>query len=146
MKFKSFDKYLEKRIVRKITPDKSRARFLIKESEKSLEWLKLLVKKLGITDGNASSIVGDCYNVIMQIARAKMLSDGFSSAGLNAHEAEVSYLMKLGFSEDFVSFVDELRYRRNSITYYGKGVDKDYAEKVFKFIEKNFDKLRSLFE
>ena len=47
---------------------------------------------MGIDDDNANSIVKDCYDIIMELIRAKLLLDGYSSSGQFAHEAEVSYL------------------------------------------------------
>ena len=67
-----------------------------------------------------------------------MLKKGFSAASNGTHEAEVSYLSKMGFKEKDVLFVDQLRYSRNSITYYGKILDKEYAEIVFSFLNKNY--------
>jgi len=71
-----------------------------------------------------------------------LLIDGFSSSGNFAHESEISYLKKLGFPEGEISFLNELRYFRNSVTYYGKLLDKEYAEKVYAFMNKIIVKLR----
>ncbi len=75
-----------------------------------------------------------------------MLVDGYKAVGFSAHEAEVSYLSKLEFSESEIVFMDEIRYSRNSILYYGKKFDKDYAEKVLKFLDATYSKLRELVE
>ena len=48
----------------------------------------------------------------------------------------------LGFKDIEVSFMNELRYFRNSIVYYGKILDKGYAEKVIKFLNKIYPKLK----
>lgn len=142
----SFDSYLRKRAARKITPDRARANFLIIEADISFEGLKERIDKIGINDKNANSIIKDCYDVIMEIIRAKMLIDGYSASGHNAHEAEVSYLRKLGFEDREVSFINELRYFRNSVTYYGKLLDKEYAKKIVDFLMKNHKRLRGLFD
>ncbi|MEK6842700.1 MAG: hypothetical protein AABX84_02695, partial [Nanoarchaeota archaeon] len=60
------------------------------------------------------------------------------------HEAEISYLKKLGFPDSEISFLNELRYFRNSITYYGKILDKEYAEKVYVFLNKIIAKLKRI--
>ena len=54
-----FEYYIKKGVVRKITSDKSRAQFLIKESEVSLEALKERINAMGINDKNANSIIKD---------------------------------------------------------------------------------------
>lgn len=141
-----FYEYVEARVVKKISPDKPRARFLITESNNSLEGLKERVQKIGINDKNANSIIKDCYDIIMELIRAKLLLEGYVSSGQYAHEAEVSYLRELKFLDNEVAFLNELRYFRNSVTYYGKILDRLYAEKVFEFMTKILPKLFGLFK
>ena len=135
-----FEYYVNKGIIRKISPDKSRAEFLIKESKLGLEGLKERVKMMGVNNRNANSIIKDCYDIIMEIIRAKLLLKGYSSSGIYAHEPEVSYLRQLGFFDSEISFLNELRYFRNSITYYGKLLDTEYERKVLRFLDKIYKK------
>ncbi len=141
---KEFEYYLKKGVVRKLTPDKPRAEFLIKESEVSLEGLKERIKIIGINNKNANSIIKDCYDIIMELVRAKLLLNGYSSSGSHAHEGEISYLKKLEFPESEISFLNGIRYYRNSVTYYGKILDKEYAKKVFDFLKKFIGKLKGI--
>lgn len=131
-----FEYYVSKGVIRKIAPDKPRAEFLTKEAEVSLKGLKERVKVMGINEFNSNSIIKDCYDIILEIVRSKLLLEGYASSGRYAHEAEVSYFKKLGFPDSEVFFLNELRYFRNSITYYGKLLDKEYAQKVFDFLVK----------
>ena len=131
---KPFEEYVKKRIVRKVTPDKSRAVFLIGESDSSLEGLNERLEKVGINEKKANSIIKDCYDIMLELIRARLLLEGYAAAGLGAHEAEISYMSKLGFSDREVDFLNEVRYYRNSVTYYGKILDKDYAGMVVKFL------------
>jgi hypothetical protein len=133
---KTFDEYVEDGTIKKASINKARAEFLVNESQISLEGLKERVEKLGIHDKNANSIIKDCYDIIMELIRAILLLNGYNSSGYYAHEAEVSYLAKLKFSDEDVSFLNEVRYFRNSITYYGRILDKAYAEKVLLFMKK----------
>lgn len=141
---KEFEYYLKRGVIRKIAPDKSRAEFLIKESEISLEGLRERIDIIGINDKNANSIIKDCYDILMEIIRAKLLLRGYSSSGSYAHEGEISFLNKIGFRESEISFLNGLRYYRNSVTYYGKILDKEYAEKVYAFLEKVICQLGNL--
>jgi len=141
---KNFAEYLNKGIIKKCSPDHSRAKFLLEESEKSLRGLKKRLEIMEIEEDNANSIVKDCYDIIIELIRAKLLLDGYNSSGQFAHEAEVSYLTKLGFSDNEISFVNEWRYFRNSVTYYGKQLDIEYAKKVTIFTEKIVPKLREI--
>lgn len=141
---RKFEEYLNEGIITKISADKSRAMFLIEESSNTLEGLNERAEIIGINNKNANSIIKDCYDIIMELVRAKLLLTGYNSLGQYAHEAEVAYLMELGFSDNDVAFLNELRYYRNSVTYYGKILDKNYAEKVFDFMKKILPKLQML--
>ena len=72
----------------------------------------------------------------MLLLRAKMLEEGFSSVGKGAHEAEVSYAKHIGFSESELLLLDQLRYFRNGILYYGKQFDAVYAKTIIFYTQK----------
>ncbi|MBU0761312.1 MAG: hypothetical protein KJ600_03820 [Nanoarchaeota archaeon] len=143
---KRFDDFLESGIVKKRTPDKSRSGFLFgflfDESAKDYAFLLELVKKIPINESNVNIVVKQCYDVIMQMVRGQMLLQGYHARGAGAHEAEVSYLVNLGFSEKDVEFVDQIRYFRNGMLYYGTIVDLEYAKKVVEFLERVYDRLK----
>ena len=141
---KSFNEFIESKIVKKQSPDKSRAEFLIKESGQNYLFLKELIKKIGVKDENANHFIKNSHDIIMELIRAKMLLDGYNASGFGAHEAEVSYLRNLNFREADVQFADQLRYFRNGILYYGTILDKEYAEKVLVFLEKTYNKLKEV--
>ena len=138
---KYFESFLEEGVVKKQLPDKSRAEFLIKESEKGYKALFESIEKIGINENNANSYVKNCYGVIMEIIRAKMLLEGYNASGYRAHETEVAYLRNLGFNETDVQFLDQIRFFRNGMLYYGTILDKEYAEKVIEFLNKIYPKL-----
>ncbi len=141
---KYFESFLSEGVVKKQAPDKSRAEFLIKESEKGYKALLELVKKIGINENNANNFIKNCYDVIMEIIRAKMLLKGYNASGMGAHEAEVSYLRKLKFNENDVQFLNQMRFFRNGMLYYGTILDKKYAEKTLKFAKSILPKLKNL--
>ena len=143
---KEFREYVKKGIIKKGSIDKSRAEFLINESQNSLEGLKERIEKIGINDKNANSIIKDCYDIIMELIRAKLLLTGYNSSGQYSHEAEVSYFKKLGFPINEVLFLNELRYFRNGIIYYGKRLNAEYANKIFGFLNRIYPKIYKLIE
>jgi len=96
---------------------------------------------MGIDEDNANSITKDIYDIIMELIRAKLLLDGYKASGNFSHEAEVSFLIELGFSDSEVLFLNQLRYSRNSIIYYGKLLNKEYAGKAREFLNKIYPKL-----
>ena len=139
---KPFDEFIKEGIVRKQSLDRSRAEFLKMESEQNYNYLLDLIEKMGIIEVNANDYIKKCYDILMELIRAKMLILGLNATGHNAHEAEVSYMRLLGFSENEVQFVNQMRYFRNGMLYYGTIMDKEYAEKVIDFTKKNYKKLR----
>ena len=143
---RKFEEFVTEGIVKKQSPDISRANFLFDESEKSHKFLKTIISDYGATNDNANSIIRLCYDILMEMIRASMLKKGFNSSGQGAHEAEVSYLRVLGFNENDVMFADQLRYFRNGIVYYGKILDAQYAKKVIEFLEKTYPKLKKIVE
>jgi hypothetical protein len=131
-----FDEFIKNRIVKEQAPDRSRAEFLAKEAENSYRLLLELIKKIKLDDSNANLFVKSCYDLLMEQIRAKMLLQGYNASGFGAHEAEVSYLRVLQFSENDVQFADQLRYFRNGMLYYGTALDREYAEKVIGFTKR----------
>lgn len=130
----SFEYYLKKGVVRKISIDNSRAESLINESKIDYKVLKDWFNK--ISDKSPGMVIKNSYDVIMGLIRARMFKDGYKSYGVGAHEAEVSYLTVLGFSERDIKFMDKLRFFRNKILYEGKSLDEEYANKVIRFLDK----------
>jgi hypothetical protein len=143
---KTFEDYLKEGTAKKQSPDRLRSRSLINESEDSYKILFSFIEKMGLDDNNANHVIKNSYDILMELIRAKMLLDGFSTTGKGAHEAEVSYLSKIGFDNKDVDFANDLRYFRNGIMYYGKKFDKSYAEKVLKFIKRLYLSLKKMCE
>lgn len=133
---KEFEEYVKLGIAKKQNPDLIRAKALVEESKEGYDILMSYVNEKKINDYNANHIIKNAYDVLMELIRAKMLSVGFNSSGHGAHEAEVSFLKNIGMNETDIEFADQLRYFRNSIIYYGKKLNVEYAKKVLKFVKK----------
>ncbi len=138
---RKFGEFIKENVVKKQSIDRSRAEFLIKESERSYRNLLEMIEKLKVDDINANMFIKSCYDILMELIRAKMLLEGYNASGFGAHEAEVSYLRILGFNEKDVQFIDQIRFFRNGILYYGTVLDKVYAEKVIGFTKRVYQKL-----
>ena len=130
MILKKFEEFVKSRIVKKQNPDEERAKSLLKESKEKLDFFEKVRKKLG-KELNSNYVIETCYDVLIEILRAKLLVKGFKT---DSHEAEVSYMRNLGFSENDVNFMNQLRYFRNGIKYYGRIFEKEYSDKVIKFL------------
>jgi len=139
-----FDEFIKENIVKKQGIDRSRAEFLIKESENSYKNLLEMIEKLKLNDNNANMFVKSCYDILMELIRAKMLLEGYNASGFGAHEAEVSYMRVLGFTENDVQFAEQIRFFRNGMLYYGTQLDRIYAEKVIEFTKRLYQKLKEM--
>ena len=137
---KEFEYFLRAGLIKKQSPNIDRAISLIKESDDKKNFLELTMRKIPSDKMNSNFVIESCYDIIMELVRAKMFISGFKSE--NSHEAEVSYLRNLSFSEEDISFVDELRYNRNGIKYYGRIFEKDYADKVLEFMKSAYYRLK----
>ena len=138
---RKFDDFIKDNIVKKQSVDRSRAKFLINESENSYNNLLEKIQKIKLTNTNANDFVKSCYDILMELIRAKMLLDGYNASGVGAHEAEVSYMIILGFEEKDVYFADQMRFFRNGMLYYGTILDEEYAEKVIDFTKRLYIRL-----
>ncbi|MEK6874165.1 MAG: hypothetical protein AABX52_00245 [Nanoarchaeota archaeon] len=138
MVVKLFEEFIEEGIAKKITPDKQRAENLYLESERKSRLLQKAVNGMGIDNENANDFIEYCYNTIMFFIRAKMLERGYISSGQGAHEAEVAFARILGFTDAELKLLDQLRYFRNGILYYGKRFDQEYASLIIDFTKKIF--------
>ena len=137
---KKFEEFLKKRIIKKQSPNEKRALSLLKEATNKKEFLEIALKT--ITKMNTNFVCDHSYDIIMELIRANMFMLGYNAGG--SHEAEVSYLGKLGFSDKEVQVMDQLRYYRNGIKYYGTILTEEYAKQVLKFLEKIYPKLKKL--
>ena len=115
---------------------------MFEESERKEASLKKILKLIGLSEENANDIIEYCYDIIMYVLRAKLYSEGLKSSGKSAHEAEVSYFKEIGFSDADTNFLDEARYLRNGVKYYGRRLSKEYAEKVVSFMDKVLPSLK----
>ena len=120
-----------------------------KKAEQELENHIKKIKEIPIEnipkeEMNANFIIDYSYDTLMELIRAKMFSEGFNSK--SSHEAEVSYLKNLSFSESEIRFMDELRYNRNGIKYYGRIFEKEYGENVLKFMREIYPRLKHIVE
>ncbi|MFH1211738.1 MAG: hypothetical protein V1659_02295 [Candidatus Woesearchaeota archaeon] len=139
---KGFEEYRKEGIVKKVSPDKERAKSLILDSERKMNVLERQLKALGIDKDLANEYILLCYDSLMLLVRAHMLIKGYNASGQGAHEAEIAYMRLLGADENEIRFTDQMRYFRNGMLYYGTALDEEYAEKVIKFAKEACTRLR----
>ena len=123
MKESSWGECLEKNTSRSITPDYSRAKSLRETALARIEQTPAPSEK------NCNFVFEDYYTSILELLQALAFANGFMV--LN-HVCIGYYLRdKLAREELFVLF-DDLRYKRNSLTYYGTQMDFATASKAIK--------------
>ena len=139
---KKFEEFMRLGFAKKQTPNNERAKSLVEESEDKYKFLQTALKSVPKDQMSANFVVESCYDILIELIRAKMFIDGFNSN--NSHEAEISYMERIKLSEAEIRFMDELRYNRNGIKYYGKRFEPEYAEKVLKFVKQIQPQFRQL--
>jgi len=140
---KDFKEFLRVGEARRQRPNIDRAKSLITEATQKKAYLELTIKTIPKGKRNPNVIAEQCYDIIMEILRAKMFLDGYTAG--NSHEAEVSYMKILGFNESETRYMDELRYYRNGTKYYGTILNIEYANKIIELnLGSNFLILKSI--
>jgi len=117
----------------KITPDKERARSILK-------MVSLLEERMGNQDKLKMSalIVADYYEIIKELVTAILLASGYKTL---SHKNLIGYLKEkyAQFSGNDLSVLDDLRILRNRIAYEGFSIEPSYLnrnESLFKNIIK----------
>jgi hypothetical protein len=142
MNRESFDEFMRSGKAKRQTPNRQRAISLAKEAKDKKEFLGISIASIPPQKMNPNFIVDSCYDIMLEMIRAKMLLDGFNAG--SSHEAEVSYMERLGFPETEISFMDEVRYYRNGTKYYGTILSTEYANKVLSFMRRVYPKLSAM--
>lgn len=125
----------------KITPDKEKAKSILKMVDTTIDMIKLLdVTKF------SSNITKEYYDVIRELITVILLLDGYKTYGEGAHKKLVEYLQSNynEFNEYEISLIDDLRITRNKIAYDGFFVDKGYIKRKINDIKEVIDKLKEI--
>lgn len=144
MTLKEFNEYLKLKVAKKQDPNLARAKSLIEESKNKKEYLETSLKLIPKDKLNPNVIVDQCYDILIELVRAKLQIAGYNTG--SSHEAEVSFLKILGFLESEIKTMDELRYYRNGTKYYGAVLNIEYAEKIIPFMRQMHVKLLKILE
>ncbi len=143
---KQFEEFIKEGIVKKVSINTQRAKSLTITSERKRNSLNEHIEKIGVNDTNANDYIEYCYDLILGLIRAKLCIAGYNASGLKAHEAEIAYMQILNFDIQEIKFLDQVRYYRNGILYYGTFIDAEYANKVIIFTKKIYPQLRKLID
>lgn len=117
--------------IEEITPDKEKAKSIMRMVETTLEMIKTIdIKKY------ASNVLKEYYDAIREMMTTILLIDGYKTVGEGAHKKLIEYLDKNydQFTEYEISLLNDLRITRNKISYNGFFITEDYLERKRKDI------------
>ncbi len=130
MREQNFQDCINEGSTKKQTPDKARANSLIVTAKERISLIKEINEK------NCNFVFEDYYISIMEILQAICFSKGLNV--LN-HICLGYYIKDELKREDLYKIFDNIRFKRNSLTYYGNRMDfataKDAIEKSKKIIK-----------
>jgi len=125
----------------KVTPNKEKAKSILKMVETTLE----MIKNIDI-DNFPSNLTKEYYEVIRELLSVVLLLDGYKTYGEGAHKKLIDYLKAnyKEFTQYEISLIDNLRNTRNKIAYDGFFVETDYIKRKEEDISAIIKKLKEI--
>ena len=127
MKEANWDDCLVNRLVKNISSDIKRAESLMETAKERIS----LVKE--INERNCNFVFEDYYTSLLELLQAMAFKKGFNI--LN-HVCLGYYLRDILKREDLYKIFDDMRYKRNSLTYYGSRMDYETAKQAIEKCKK----------
>lgn len=121
--------------MRRITPDREKAKSLAKMVEK-------IEKRIEETDKEKfpSQVLKDYYTATKQLMEALAASEGVKSSGEGAHKKLINWVAEeYNLKESERQFLQQMRKYRNRITYEGFNIEYGY-------LERNQDRIENVME
>ena len=133
---KEFTYFLKQNVVKRQAPDANLARATYSESVERLALAKRLLRS-----EKAKYVLENTYEAMREAADAVLYKKGFKSY---SHEASISFLKGIGFTEQELREFDRFRKIRNDIKYYGGDCDEHDAKAAIKLAEKLIPRIKEL--
>ena len=127
MKETNWEDCLINKSAKSVTPDIKRAESLIETANERINLIKELNEK------NCNFVFEDYYTSLLELLQAMAFKKGFNI--LN-HLCLGYYLRDVLKREDLYILFDDLRYKRNSLTYYGSRMDYETAKQAIEKCKK----------
>ena len=121
-----------------ISQDRAKAKSLRETAKERVEYLK----EATVKDTNANYIFESYYTSILELLHAILITNRFK---VKNHICLGFYLRDILKKDELYRLFDDLRYKRNSLTYYGMRMDFVTAKNAIGKSEKLFKKLNSLY-
>ena len=121
MKDTSWNDCIESNSAREVSPNTERANSLIEIAEERISIIK------DIDEKNCNFVFEDYYTSLLELLQALVVKKGYKI--LN-HLCLGYYLRDVLTRDDLYRVFDDLRYKRNSLTYYGNRMDFDTSKQA----------------
>jgi len=138
MKEASWDDCITSNSSIKITIDKEKAKSLIETAEERIE-----VLSIELNEKTANYIFEYYYSSVLELLHSLVLLDGYK---VNNHICLGYYLRDVLEKEDLFRLFDDLRFKRNSLVYYGKRMDFDIANDAIEKSKTLFSELKAILD
>jgi len=135
MKESSWEDCITNGSARKVTPDINRANSLIETAKERVKLIKEINEK------NCNFVFEDYYTSLLELLQAITFKKGFNV--LN-HLCLGHYLGDVLKRKDLCVIFDDLRYKRNSLTYYGSRMDYETAKQAIEKCKKIIHEVKGL--
>ncbi len=136
MKQADWKECMEQNLSVKVTPDGERAKSLIGTAIGRIESAREPGEK------TANFVFEDYYSSALELAHAIAILDGYK---ISNHVCLGHYLRDVLERRDMYVVFDDLRYKRNALTYYGKMMDFGTAKESIEKCRKLIRELKALF-
>ena len=135
MKDASWNDCLENNSAKKVTPNPARASSLIETAEERLSIVP------DINEKNCNFVFEDYYTSLLELLQAIVLKEGYNI--LN-HLCLGYYLRDSLQRDDLYKVFDDLRYKRNGLTYYGNRMDFDTSKQAIENCKRLIKEFKSI--
>ncbi len=133
MKEANWNDCLTNKSAKTITPDIKRAESLIETANERINLIK------GINEKNCNFVFEDYYASILELLQARTFKNGYNI--LN-HVCLGFYLRDILKREDLFILFDDLRFKRNSLVYYGSRMEFETAKQAIDKCKKLIKELK----
>jgi len=124
---KDWDDCINNKVVKVVSPDVNRAKSLVETAKERIA----LVKEVNVK--NCNFVFEDYYTSVIEILQALAFKKGFNI--LN-HVCLGLFLRDILGREDICYLFDDIRYKRNSLTYYGSRMNFESAKQAIEKCKK----------
>ncbi|MBS3147018.1 hypothetical protein J4471_04970 [Candidatus Woesearchaeota archaeon] len=135
MKETNWNDCLINKSAKTITPDINRAESLTETAKERISLIK------EITEKNCNFVFEDYYTSLLELLQAMAFKKGYNI--LN-HICLGFYLRDVLNREDLYILFDDLRFKRNSLTYYGSRMDFETARQAIEKSRKLLNEFRKI--